>query len=267
MGHREYLRPLDHLNRTRSGILGIIVVTVITFFIEGAAFGRGSPGWIMPFALVPADVFGRGWIWQLVTHLFLHDPQEIWHVAFNMLFLYWFGREIEAIYGTHRFLLLYFGAGLLGGVIFAIGGLYENPLIAAMGASGAVMGVMVVAAFHDPRRPVWIMFFFQVPLALLVAFYVLSDLYFAVSGIQTGVAVLGHLGGALFGFLFYRFPPGERWTIRWPSFRRRADPAVLKQQVDAILEKITREGMGSLSEQERAMLERASRQGSMDDEL
>ncbi len=264
---RDYLRPLDAGFRPRGGAVVILVVlTVVVYFVEALAFRSGSQGFFDSLALRPSDVVGRLRLWQLVTSVFLHHPVDVWHVAFNMLFLYWFGREVEILYGAPRFLALYFGSGLLGSLLYVAGAYAEgHPGVPALGASGAVMGVVVVAAFHFPRRPIYLFFVLRVPLFVMVILFVLMDLYYAVSGIQTGVATFAHLGGALCGFLFYKLQPPEAWFTpgRWLGGRDRpraprGGGADIDREVDAILGKISREGMGSLTPAERATLERAS---------
>ena len=61
----------------------------------------GVDGWVnLHFGLVPALAVLHGWIWQFVTYAFVHDPGSIWHILFNMLFLWWFGRDVEDLYGN-----------------------------------------------------------------------------------------------------------------------------------------------------------------------
>jgi membrane associated rhomboid family serine protease len=263
---RDYSRSVADGPRPRWTVVGIlIVVNIVVYFFEAVAVRSGDMGFVDALSLRPRDVVERFHLWQLVTSVFLHHPLSVMHIAFNMLFLYWFGREIEILYGARRFLALYFGSGVLGSLCYVAGGYLEGrPDVPALGASGAVMGVVVVAAFHFPWRPIYLFFFIRMPLFLAVLLFVLSDLYHAVSGVQTGVATLAHLGGALCGFLFYKLRPPEQWFEpgRWlggearPSAPRE-DPA-LARDVDAILAKISREGMGSLTPAERATLERAS---------
>ena len=264
--NRDYMRPLDWVERPRWGVLGIIIATVAAFFLEGAVFGGGGERFVFWFALTPSDVVRHGWVWQIITHLFLHDPFALSHILFNMLFLYWFGTEIESRYGTRRFLTLYFGAGLVGGLIYVAGEYFRELHTPAMGASGAVMGVMVVAAPHDPRRPIWLFFLIRIPLGALVAVYILIDLYHTISRMQSGVANLAHLGGAFFGYLFFRFHgwPGARLSFRGlrridPRRLFQTDPRKIEAEVDAILEKISREGIQSLTPRERSTLDKASR--------
>src|SRR5262249_12305056 len=112
--------------------------------------------------LVPQKAIGRGWIWQLVTYAFFHDDRQVLHLVFNMLTLYFFGREVETLYGPRRFLSLYLLSAVFAGLAYCVG--WEAaPLI---GASGAVYAIMVTYAFHYPRQRV--LFFFLVPLEVWI---------------------------------------------------------------------------------------------------
>jgi membrane associated rhomboid family serine protease len=267
---RDYLHPTDWSGGRRWGVIGILIATVAMFFVQAAA-GRVPllAPLIQALQLRPSDVIGSGYAWQVVTYLFLHSPDSILHLVFNMLFLYWFGKEVEELYGTKKFLVLYFGAGILGGLLYIAGGYIEgHPQVPVIGASGAVMGVLVVAAFHFPRRPILLFFILPVPLALLVVLYVLIDLYLAISGYQPVVASMAHLGGALFGFGYYQAHRAG-WTFGWlrlsglSRLRSRAHGEnlfALDREVDQILDKISREGIQSLTPAERAVLDRASRE-------
>ncbi len=215
----------------------------------------------------------------LLTHAFSHmDP---WHLLFNMLFVWWFGRELEDLYGVWDYAALYLGSAVVAGIGHvllksAIGA----PQVPALGASGAVMGVVVVYAFLYPNRQIYIWGILPLTIKWAAILYVAMDLMGVVGG-GSGVAHAAHLGGALTGLLFYRFdlrpfgPAGPRG--RWP-FRRSApraprrtqaevepprlepppDPAV-SARVDALLDKISREGLPSLTEEERSFLHEASR--------
>jgi len=236
----------------------------------------------------------QGHLWQLLTHAFLHAQSDIFHILFNMLFLWWFGHEMEEMYGVREFLLFYLAAAIAGGLGYFGWSLARGNLIPCLGASGAVTAVMVLYAFHYPTRVIRLWMILPIPIWLFVGFQVAQDTFVFASGMPTSTAVAGHLGGAAFGFAYYktnwRFAP--LWT-RLTSFRlpgrrprlrvyeeeapaaRRPRPAAapvqtgvttspapadeqLEAQVDAVLEKVARSGRESLSESEKALLVRAS---------
>ncbi|HAB14304.1 MAG TPA: hypothetical protein DCE47_21680, partial [Planctomycetaceae bacterium] len=210
--------------------------------------------------------------WRLITYGFCHDRSSLFHLAFNMICLWMFGRLIEGIYGRREFLWIYLLGVLLSGVChlawqLASGG-DATPMV---GASGGVMAVMVLSAIHFPKMKVLLFMIIPVELGILIVGLVAMDVLRAtgVFGGDTHIAYMAHLGGAAFGFVYFR--SGVRLSTRWESqfgqfrlWRRRvARPSVrvyqppvdgFDDQVDAILEKISREGEASLTDRERELL-------------
>jgi membrane associated rhomboid family serine protease len=228
----------------------------------------------------------QGQVWRLLTYAFLHDPQGFFHIFWNMLFLWWFGSDIEQIYGPREFLAFYLVAAFLGGVAFVftqVAGLIgPGP---CLGASGAVTAVMVLAALHFPSRVILLFFVIPVPIWLFVVYQVGKDFWVFLGGFNTQVAVTVHLGGAAFGFAYYKLqlrmlnflPDIRAWRARRsrPKLRvyREEEPVAapaprttnaaatdeqLEAQVDAVLAKVARHGKASLTEHENQLLLRAS---------
>ena len=143
--------------------------------------------------------------WQLLTYSFLHLETGFWgliHIAFNLLWLYWIGKEYEELHGSHRLLSAYvFGA--LGGAILTV---FLHALIPGIGAFGgivhgasaAVLGVITTVAILYPYKTIALIFIGSVRLIYLVIGYLALNLLFLSGG---GMSVSAHLGGALFGFL------------------------------------------------------------------
>lgn len=230
----------------------------------------------------------RGEVWRLLTHAFVHDPNSFLHLAFNMLFLWWFGTDVELIYGPREFLGFYLAAALLGGSAFYVWSLTQSADMRALGASGAVTAVLVLCACHFPHRTILIMMLIPVPIWLFVVFEVAQDLWRLMNtahGIYSPVGSVAHLAGAAFGFVYYR----QQWRVLnwWPDFTRfkhrsrsnlrlyrpdhekEAVPVAaatssgemdehLEAKLDAVLEKVSRHGQASLTENERKILLRAS---------
>ncbi len=109
------------------------------------------------FGLVPKYVIERGWIWQLVTYMFLHGGAL--HILFNMLGIWMFGVELERRWGTSFFLKYYFASGIGGGLTFLLVSLLPFAAVAptyvtpAVGASGALFGLLLAYAIYWPERP------------------------------------------------------------------------------------------------------------------
>lgn len=265
--------------------LWLIGVNVGLFFLQVATRPDHAPSPVTDALILNTDAVLHGQIWRLVAYAFLHDTHSLWHIAFNMLFLWWFGNEMEDLYGSKEFLTFYLTAALIGGLAYVGWQLVDGARNSALGASGAVTAVLVLYALHYPHRQILIMFVLPVPIWAFVAFQVAQDTFLFLGREQTMTAVTCHLGGAAFGLLYYRL--GIRLLNYWPEWRMPSlktrpklrvyreeedaqpvsvaapppGPAVdehLEAQLDAILEKVGRAGKESLTEQERAILLRAS---------
>jgi membrane associated rhomboid family serine protease len=146
---------------------------------------------------------------QIVTHLFMHA--DVGHLFFNMLAIFFFGPSVEMKLGPQRFFIYYFFTGFGAMALHLLvkyidvqyfGGqsyLYNVP---ALGASGAVFGVLLGYAMFFPNNIIQLIF---PPIALkakyMVAIYIVMELFLGLGPFNTGVAHFAHLGGALFGFL------------------------------------------------------------------
>ncbi len=146
--------------------------------------------------------------WQLVTYNFLHLQPGFWgliHIGFNMLWLYWIGKEYEELHGPHRLFAAYIIGGIGGGLLTVL--LHALlPGVGAFGgvvhgASASVLGVITTVAILYPYKSVALIFIGTVRLIYLVVGYLALNLLF-LSGGSTSVSA--HLGGALFGFLLAR---------------------------------------------------------------
>jgi membrane associated rhomboid family serine protease len=230
----------------------------------------------------------QGQVWRLLTYAFLHDTTWIMHILFNMLFLWWFGTDVEDLYGPKEFLAIYLVSAFLGGVVFVVTqALGIGGYAGCVGASGAVMAVLVLCCMHYPTRTIRVFFLLPVPIWMFVLFMVASDAFTFLSGVNTGTAVSVHLAGAGFAFAYYKLHWNlmDTWSGLW-AWRRRArsrprlrvypddEPVTpvavsspsrqsevdehLEAQVDALLEKVSRFGQDSLTDSEREILFRAS---------
>lgn len=215
-------------------------------------------------------------LWQFITYGFLHDPNSIFHLLWNMLELYFFGTLLESIIGSRRFAFAYFGALVAGGLLHLAAQFIAGPrLIDAtsnlgvyspvIGASGAILGVIVAAAVLRPHHKV-LMIFIPVSLWVLASAFVAIDVFSELRSWKTGsstyIAHWAHLGGALFGGL----SAWRRWIwIDWGErfVQRREDRRVESarnddQRLDELLAKVHREGIQALSKSERDFLNRMS---------
>ena len=164
--------------------------------------------WVPYFALIPALLPVRPW--TLVTSIFLHGGFE--HYFFNMLALFFFGIYLERLLGSRRFLEVFFVGGIIGNIgylLTAYAGLPSaNPLVPALGASGAIYAIMAALAVLRPRLLVYVYGFVPIPISLAMIIWALLD----VAGLfaPTGIAHGAHLAGLLAG-LYYGFKVRSEW--------------------------------------------------------
>jgi membrane associated rhomboid family serine protease len=266
-------------------LIGINVAVFVAQILTLPGTGLDGLGWFTETFDLKADRVLQGQVWRLLTYGFLHDPWTIWHIVFNMLFLWWFGSDVEDLYGPREFLWFYLLSVVVAGVGFILSSLLWIRGAPCLGASGGIMAVLLVCAFHYPRRVIYLFFFIPVPIWLFIGFMLVSDAFLFLHRADTGTAVAAHLSGAVFGALYYQ----QQWRVtgwlpqihlwRRQLFRPRlrvyreeeedapapvpvpaagGEDEQLEAQMDAILEKISRVGKENLTESEREVLLRAS---------
>lgn len=209
--------------------------------------------------------------WTFLTYMFVHAG--VLHLAFNMLMLYFLGRPVEQRMGGRGFILFYLACGL-GGAVLSLGLSFLQPH-PVVGASGAILGVAVAFAMSWPDAELMV---FPIPMPIRARTFVMVlvgiDLAFAVLAPGDGVAHLAHLGGAMVGYLYFRIQQlstpvpaprprqiqqpvmvqsGHHEAVRPPRRRERErDPVAA--EVDRVLDKISAQGIGSLTAEERKFL-------------
>lgn len=144
---------------------------------------------ILLLGLAPASFWDRPW--TLVTNLFIHA--SMWHILGNMITLYFFGGFLFRLIGTKKFLLVYFGGGILGNILYLL--LAPSPYSIAVGASGAIFALAGVLVVMMPNLRVLVYFIVPMPLwAVVLVFFVLWSFV-------PGVAWQAHLGGLVLGLV------------------------------------------------------------------
>jgi len=218
-------------------------------------------------ALSPTDVLHRFRIWQLATYALLHAP-GIGHLLWNCVGIYFFGRLVEQRIGTTRYLLFALGTVVAGAFGFLLLSAIQDTRMPMVGASGFDFGVLILAALWYPRMTVLVMLFFPAPLWALAAVLGFIGVY-SLFQQADGIAHAAHVAGGLYALLYWRYGDRfggiasafERWRARqrWrrqQAKRRAADE--LRGEADRILDKVNREGMAALTDEERRVLKEAS---------
>jgi len=250
--------------------LGIFLVTLVW-----------SPA-VDLLALHPPRLLTRPW--GVVTYMFVHAG--LWHLAINMLVLYFFGTPLEQRWGSREFLRFYLVAGL-GGAVLSIVFMPASVI----GASGAAYGLMLAFAMNWPNAPIHVYGIFPVKAKWLVAFLFVVSLLEGISGSNGGIAHFAHLGGIVAALLYLKMDwrpaalVGRRPGTRVPrpvsrgrkgkvSVSARKEPAARERtssprteddersmldEVDRVLDKISEQGIASLTSAERELLDEVSR--------
>jgi membrane associated rhomboid family serine protease len=231
------------------------------------------------FQLSRDKVISEFQLWRLVTYAFCHSEQSVWHIVLNMLIFWFFAPTLERMYGTREFALFYVMGAVAAGLAFIGLEMFLGKLNPVIGASGAVMAVLMLYAIHYPRQVIRIWGIIPIEVRWIVGFYLIVDLFPVLSSIggrvdNDAVAHSAHLGGLAFGYLYFKFQ--WRFERLFAGFRsssearaaRRAiakgnlklyqPPDNLDDEVDRILEKISQSGEASLTDDERETLKAAS---------
>lgn len=234
--------------------------------------------------------------WVLFTHMFIH--YGLFHLGFNMLILYWFGRIVGDLIGDKKVLPIYLLSGLLSAFLLMLVAALPTPFSigsSAIGASGAVLGLVMAAAVISPDYGIRLILFGNVRLKYIALTVILMQLTYLVADQNSGGS-FGHLGGIIMGYIFItqlrkgndmsipvnnvldwfknlfskESRPKPKVAYRNPSLKKKKPIEKVfrgnqqsdishEQKLDSILDKIKNKGMDSLSEEEKEFLLNASR--------
>ncbi len=170
--------------------LAILALCIAAFLLQLALGIENS----ISLAFTPATAFTKPWTW--VTSLFLHG--SITHLFFNALAIAMFAPLLEQRFGTKRFLINYFAAGLLGNLFFYLAS--PSSLVPGLGASGAIFGVLGAMALLEPNMMIF-MSFIPMPMWLATIVWALLELTGAL-GPADSIGHVAHLGGLAFGLAY-----------------------------------------------------------------
>ena len=264
-------RPVFRPRMPQSVVGVLILVNVIAFLLQSILASSSTGDVLSRYLAFDSSKLLSGTfffhLYQFITYQFLHG--DLLHILMNMIVLWFFGRELEPRLGSGRFLFLYLAGGVVGGVVFLIWSAFEERIVPMVGASGAIYGIVVFYAMLWPHRKVNVFLFpFMVPMKVMhmaMIFVGVSLFYgfFSGGGEGSGVAHFCHLGGALFGYLFYRYEQRLRGMIdqakEWKKERDLNAEQDRQEEVDRLLAKIHEEGISSLTPKERSFLNETSR--------
>jgi membrane associated rhomboid family serine protease len=274
-------------NKNNNAVRKIIIVNVAVFLLTALVnvfiFFAGIVGDTMNPALqhfmLPAAL-GKLLMqpWSIVTYMFLHDG--FFHILFNMLWLFWLGNLLHEYIGNQKVFESYFGGGIVGGILFLICynvfPVFENAISGAyaLGASAGVLSIVVATATLLPNYPIQLLLFGTVRLKYIALVTVALDVVSIPQ--QNPGGHIAHLGGALFGYLYIKYLYHEKYLLpQWlrNMFGKKSNVKIYyrttymktetpykpsQEEIDLILDKISKSGYDSLSKKEKEQLFKAS---------
>jgi membrane associated rhomboid family serine protease len=283
LADRKYMRDEYHPPQRAKQLIWVLI---IAFVIQSCFYFYGDADAISQLGLT-VDGIRHGKIWQLITFQFLHSVPVPWHVLFNCLGLYFFGRPVEERFGSKRFLQLYLLSGVIGGLVQVLctAVLPRHVDIPVVGASAGVCGMIAIFCSLYPMHELttWIYFF---PVMIRARWLLIFLTGFSIYGTLvpfTSVAHAAHLGGIVVGIIFVRwgrnisesvsrFLPSrpkakvellrsgvsaKKLRLLNPSSTEAVADEYISKEIDPILDKISAKGFQSLTDRERQMLDAA----------
>ena len=277
---RDYYREQSESSYMSSMVVKLIIINVVVFLAD--MFFGGQSHRLTEALLLHGKALGNPGMWyQFLTAGFTHDPQNLWHIMGNMFGLYVFGRPLEERIGPREFLRFYLLAIVIGMVTWGVRAwFFHEGHGKLLGASGGVTAAIILFCLFYPKATLLLFFAIPIPAWMFGVFLVAADLFGhnePGSGVQVAFDV--HLTGALFALAYWYFRwnfgrlPGlaqlsrlfaspQRWVKPGPSLKVH-DPEEyydnLDAEADRLLEKVNREGLSSLNDKERRILEDYSR--------
>ncbi len=261
---REVLSQLIGIN-----ILVFLVITVssILFFFAGV-----RENLLVKMLSVPASYGALAYRpWGMFTYMFTHSG--FFHLLFNMLWLFWIGKLFIKYFDAQKLLWLYIAGGIGGAILYTL--LYnnlsvfatENPYSYAIGASASVMAIFFAVAVYEPTRPVYLFFIGKIQMLHLAIGLIVIDLLMMPNGNAGGH--ISHLGGALVGVAFalfmrrlpkknYKFTQQQKAYKHGDDYIYNTEKKEEEDEINEILDKISKSGYESLTTRERKMLFKSS---------
>lgn len=267
-------------NRITPWVFRLIIANAVVLLLMRTVFT--SPALAGALAFSPGGALHQPW--SFFSYMFVHAG--LLHLLGNMFMLYVFGTAVEARMGSRAFILYYLFCGV-GAAVFALGLSGIMGVSPFIGASGAVLGVALAFAMYWPDAELVV---FPIPMLIrartLVTVLIGLDVFFSFLMPADGIAHIAHVGGAAFGYLFFRVQrmsrrsphpppravervvmvqsgpsePERRAPITPARQRRRAEADPVAAEVDRVLDKISEKGIASLTPAERRFLDEVAKQ-------
>jgi membrane associated rhomboid family serine protease len=283
---------IDELKQTYkqgSTLIKLIFINVAVFlvfrilylilYLTGSTALFQSAYWLSVPSFIPGLILKP---WTLITYMFYHE--DIWHIFFNMLWLYWFGKLFLQFFDDRKLVSLYIIGGIAGALLYVLAynaipvfNINSSGSI-LLGASAGVMAIVFAVSFYAPDYKILLMFFGETKIVYVALVSLVLDLIMITSNNSGGH--IAHLGGAFIGYLWavryrkgkdftyglskfldklfnlFKFKPKLKVKYKRPTddFEYNRSKAEYQNEIDRILDKISKGGYDSLSKQEKDML-------------
>ena len=237
-------------------LLSIIGINVLLFFIIKIPV-IGEFSW--NYLYLHTD---QAMLWQSLSYMFFHGSGQ--HLFFNMLSLFFFGPAVtQGFYGELNFIRYYLICGMGAAFLSYIFAFFVPSTGPILGASGAIFALYYACYRFNPDGEIFIWGVFPLKLKYFLLIFGGFNLLMMFDQRDSNIAYVTHIGGLVTGILWFRYADSfiilrEAWE-RKKHQRWAMEDSTLRSEVDRILEKISKVGMGELSKKERATLKEASR--------
>lgn len=285
---RDYMRQPSYERRI-SFTVGLLIVNAVIYLIHyiGLRFNAlATLNLENGYLALSLPGIKHGYVWQFLSFQFMHA--NFWHLLFNSLAIFFFGRPVESALGGRRFLSLYFTSGIIGGIVQMLYALLTHddlPVVGASAGASGLVGAFCMMAWD--QQFTMILYFVPVVMRGKTLLYVSVAISVVMMMAPSNhIANAAHLGGILAGFFYVRQIVEGRWHLpQWKLPSRAVAPRelaaksvgkksswrissippaedltpdeFLQKEVDPILNKISARGIQSLTPREREILEKA----------
>ncbi len=268
------------LDNSGSWVMKIIFMNVIVYLLQ-SIYSTTAVSYEIPFGsqtavnqmplmtfylgLTPVLVLTKYYVWQFGSYMFLHG--DFFHIFLNMYALMLFGLPVEQLWGSKKFVFYYFFTGIGAGIVIflmnvLLGG--AGAYIPTIGASGAVFGLLLAFGILFPDVELLVFFFIPMKAKFLVVLYGGIELFALISsGTSSNVSHIGHLGGIVFGLIFFFTARRRGITFSAKKIRARLgkeikerdriinlDNSSSAQKLSVILEKLKKGGAEAITDDE-----------------
>jgi membrane associated rhomboid family serine protease len=274
--------PLAILILINTGIWIMVQALKVFLFLMNATDSPLAMTRIFSFLALPAFIPNlMDSPWTLLTYMFFH--LDFWHILFNMLWLFWFGKIFLDYLSGKKLVAVYLLGGISGGLLYILAfNVFPAfsellPKSYALGASASVMAVVAAISFYVPDYSLNLLFIGRIRIIYLAIALFIFDFFMIPAGNSGGH--LAHIGGALFGFLYVRLLPSQKLNVFGDFFKKKSKRykgdqhvdsrpvsddtynfrrAEKQKRMDEILDKISKGGYDSLSREEKEFLFKSS---------